>query len=388
MGGSEEGSEVDRVDDMGDDVQDEGEDEGEDETEDEIEDGLEDASEDPATARSTSSSPAESRGRRLHRDGGTRKPQGAARLGAADSPVRTESSSLSRPRDAVEARREDQWYEQIHQFTAALQDAFVQPKSTITLAIERCITLLAVQQLPPDDQDDLFQALAQSTNADIFVELPKEDLVWYVEQLLLEVKQSPRAALNRCSKLAAFTELQPAERNLLYAAVMQPPRAKAIAALSDTDLAAFLKELLGSLQQAAAAKSGSVAGFPEDRAGMDPAPAPVPPYQQHPPHQQLPPSQQRPPHPAHQQYQQHPRQPPRPLHQQDPQHPSLQQPQQHPPHQPYTPHPNGVGICQSPVAATTTSTITSAGTWGIDESIFQYDANASSVPAVTALLQR
>ncbi|KAK1813816.1 hypothetical protein LTR12_011795 [Friedmanniomyces endolithicus] len=171
-----------------------------------------------------------------------------------DDLERTTTGRLSRSRKAIAARREEMWCEEIKELTAAVLE---EPKSIITTAIERCKPLLAVQQLTPDDQDDLFQALAQSTNADIIVELPKEDLVWYVEELLLEVKQSPRAALNRCCKLAAFNELQPAERNLLYAAVMQPPRAKAIAALSDTDLAAFLKELLSSLKQAAAAAAKS-----------------------------------------------------------------------------------------------------------------------------------
>ncbi|KAK0781380.1 hypothetical protein LTR02_008264 [Friedmanniomyces endolithicus] len=278
-------------------------------------------------------------------DGKAHKQQSMARVGTAIGAQRTATGRLSRSRKAIAARREEKWCEEIKKLTAAVLE---EPKSTITTAIERCKPLLAVQQLTPDDQDDLFQALAQSTNADIIVELPKEDLVWYAEELLLEVKQSPRAALNRCSKLAAFKELQPSDRNLLYAAVMQPPRAKTIAALSDTDLAAFLEELLVSLKQAAAAKSCSVAGFPEDRRGRDPALAPVPlyqqhaPHQQHSPHQQLPPNQQQLPHPAHQQYQQHPQQPPRPLHQQHPQQPPLQQPQQHPPHQPYTPHPNGV----------------------------------------------
>ncbi|TKA26075.1 hypothetical protein B0A54_17241 [Friedmanniomyces endolithicus] len=187
-------------------------------------------------------------------DGKAHKQQSMARVGTAIGAQRTATGRLSRSRKAIAARREEKWCEEIKKLTAAVLE---EPKSTITTAIERCKPLLAVQQLTPDDQDDLFQALAQSTNADIIVELPKEDLVWYAEELLLEVKQSPRAALNRCSKLAAFKELQPSDRNLLYAAVMQPPRAKTIAALSDTDLAAFLEELLVSLKQAAAAKSCS-----------------------------------------------------------------------------------------------------------------------------------
>ncbi|KAK1816079.1 hypothetical protein LTR12_009501 [Friedmanniomyces endolithicus] len=290
MGSSEEGSE----------------DEGEDEIEDEIEDGLEDASENPATARSTSSSPAESRGRRLHRDGGTRKSQGAARLGAADSPVRTASSSLSRPRNAVAARSEAKACEQIKKLTAALRDGtYVQSESTI------------MRQLSPDDRIDLFETVAQAVNAVIILTLPHIHCVEYVEVLVQQVKQSrqapeyPRipglsriqssriasAALARCNQLAFVRELPHADREMLLTAVIQRPNSEVIVALEDNELLVpYVESLLREAKQAVAAKISTIAGPPTVLSGGSTASAPGPMPLYH-PHLQPPPQQQYQPHP-------------------------------------------------------------------------------------------
>jgi len=171
-----------------------------------------------------------------------------------------------------------------------------------------------VRRLSPDERVDLFEAVAQSVNADIIIMLSHIHCVEYVEMMVQQVKQSREgpdypqipglsriqssriasAALARCNQLAFVRELPHADREMLLTAVVQRPNSEVIVALEDNELLVpYVEMLLREAKQAVAASISTTAGPPRVLSGgpTTPSPGPMPLYH---PHLQHPP--QHPPH--------------------------------------------------------------------------------------------
>ncbi|KAK1060431.1 hypothetical protein LTR74_011872 [Friedmanniomyces endolithicus] len=235
-----------------------------------------------------------------------RKRQGAVRVGAAIGAQRTATGRLSRSRNAVAARVEQRLGARLDELAASV---LTRAKSTITLAIERCQTLPAVRQLSPHDRFALFKAIAQPMNADIILEVDRKVLVVYVQELLLEVKQSREApvappappapgssttqspstgsaALARYYKLAVSRELPYEDRIILNTAVANLPNPDALVALPERDFVLYLLGLLELTKTSAAGGSSTIAWLPRMLSSSSAVPAPMTPQQEHQQHQQ------------------------------------------------------------------------------------------------------